>query len=120
MGFWSHLVIEGHCFALTEEPPCGKPGISEFCLTNGHCPHFYYASSNEREAALFVPLGLILADRLGARIRDGLWTLKWHLWKRWRYNDDWLDNIAVVECPGWEKQLADETDKFEEWLSGTE
>lgn len=116
---WRHIVIEGYCFAQAEPHPCGKP-ISDFCLSNGHCPHFLYASSNEREAGFFVPLVLILADRLRSRLHDCLWTLKWHLSKRWRHRAVCLDNTMVAECPEWEKMLADASDKFEEWLRGTE
>lgn len=120
MGFWRHIVIEGYCVGQTGVHPCGKL-VSDFCLANGHCPHFLYASSNEREAGFFVPLVLILSDRLSAQLHDFLGTLKWHLWERWRYySDDWPNNTAFVECPEWENYLTDASNKFEEWLREAE
>jgi hypothetical protein len=62
---WRHVVIEGYC-----DHPC-EGGIGPRCLIHGlieggekeRCSKFSWASSDEREAAYFAPLLLVLWDR---------------------------------------------------------
>jgi len=119
---WRHVVVEGYCFA--KDNPCGYGVVSSKCLANGHCPHFAYAESNEREAAYFVPLHLIAYDKLKYWVTEGLyWTLRWWLWDRLRFNrkkmEDFINSIPSARCPAWDNQLEEAKEKFPEWIKGT-
>lgn len=116
---WRHVVLEGFCFGDIEgtERPCGKQSVSSFCLANGKCPHFAYADSNEREAALFVPMWDIIWDRIKSGTENFYWKARWYLWNKWCFHKTWEDMEAhTTECPAWDSALKDAQDKFPEWL----
>lgn len=118
MNTWDYVVIEAYCFAESDEPPCGKEGVSGFCLLG--CPYFGHVSATPREAAVDVPLRLVLWDKLREWWESTSWDLRWHLWERWRYGDDWLDDIPSGQLfpetlvPAfWQPDVED---KFKLWL----
>lgn len=120
---WTNIVIEAFCFAKEDKNgkyPCGQMAPSTFCLQNGHCPHFAYADSNEREAAVFVPLHLILWDRIKCISEEAYWKLKWHCWDRWFWDKgkfkQYIKNHRG-ECPAWDKHLEKEEQDFSKWFS---
>lgn len=120
---WSNIVIEAYCFGEKKDNkyPCGQRYPTVFCLQSGHCPHFAYAKSSEREAAWFVPLHLLIWDRVksvSGTIRD---NLTWYVWHRWFFKKQWAEfkehvKTHTVECPEWDKQLEESKDKFPEWF----
>ena len=115
---WVHVVIEGYCFA--EDNPCGYNGISYRCLENGHCPHFAYAESNERDASFFVPLHLIIFDRIKGIYDEINHKVRWYSWGKWFYDKDWYKKIPVVKCSEWEERLKKAEDEFPEWYAKRE
>ena len=120
---WRHVVIEGYC--LARDKPCGYETVSWRCLQNGFCPHFAYTGSNEREAAFFAPLHLILWDRIRVWLAEELWgNLCWWFWDSLWFNrrktQEFFDNIPIVESPEWDKMLQEAKDKFSEWEAGIE
>jgi hypothetical protein len=113
---WRHIVVEGFCLSQEDRPPCGNNGISPFCLENGHCPHLAYSKSDEREAAHYVPLDLILIDKTSAILDDWKWKLKWYLWLRWKKEPLMIDSLPTAVCPMWDKQLKKADNDFPKWL----
>ena len=118
---WRHIVIEGICLAQEESHPCGRD-VSPFCLYSGHCPHLGYTSSDEREAACFVPLHLILLDRFKDIAGDAWRKLSWYIWHRWFFKKKWAAfeeyvRTHTVECPAWEKQLKQDKRRFPAWFA---
>ena len=88
---WAHIVVEGFCSEIDEGCPFGFRRIAAPCLSaiagNSLCQHLSWADSDEREAALWVPLPKILVDkmRLWLHIEPGLGDApvfgKAHGWK---------------------------------------
>ncbi len=119
---WRHVVIEGFCFGPEQEEricPCRRSYTSPFCLGDGSheaCPHFAWADTSEREAAQFVPLRLILRDRLLSFGESMYWKLHWWFWGKWRYDPDWIKRYPVAECPAWDKGQKEAEDKFPAWF----
>lgn len=122
---WSHIVIEGYCFGIinnpSREPPCGQKAISSFCLLNGMCPHFSYCDSNKREAAIFVPLWAIIWDKIKCGVEGFYWKLRWYFWGRWFFQKEWREfeeymKAHTGECPAWNEQLTEAKDKFPDWF----
>lgn len=118
---WRHIVIEGYC--LGNDPPnipCGRHTVSSFCLQNRHCPYFYYTDSNEREASWFVPLHLVIWDRIITLIGPLQFALSWYLWGRWFLKKDLnklKESPRFTECPEWDTSWEEETHKeFPKWL----
>ncbi len=113
--FWNHIVIEGLCFA--DDPnPCGRE-ISNFCLKHGHCPYLGYTSSNEREAAYFVPLVLIIKDKLAGWWEDITSKVSYYLWYRWHKSwYDNLDNLPTTELPEWDEKMNRKRSEFANWI----
>lgn len=89
--FWNNLVLESYCFGGKESAPCGQEMPSGFCLANGLCPYYAYAVVTERDAAKFVPLRLILKDRIGAWTEGWWWRSRYHLWDRWQYTHNMIE-----------------------------
>ena len=117
MAEWSHVVIEGFCDEENGRHPCGKSAVSDFCLLKGGCPHFHWAGSNEREAAQFVPLRLIVEDKLRNRLSELYWWSRWLLWDKWRYDPSWIERVPIAECPPVHGQVMDNARRqFPEWL----
>lgn len=119
---WGYIVIEGHCVGSWDRDgkcPCGQRYPTDFCLLCGHCPHFGYTTSNEREAVWFVPLRLIIWDRIKS-ISDDVWNkITWHIWNRWFFQKKWkefMSSIKVGECPAFDKAKQKSEDKFPGWL----
>lgn len=120
---WSHIIIEGICAGSWNkdgECPCGQSYPTDFCLLNGMCPHLGYTSSNEREASWFVPLRLILWDRLKS-MTENVWSkLTWYIWDRWFFKKKWAkfrDNIKVAKSPtAFDKAQQKADTEFSKWL----
>lgn len=118
---WSNIVIEGHCLASwgKDRSPCGQSYPTAFCLLSGHCPHLGYTVSSERDAALWVPIRIIVWDRIKI-IADDLWNkVSWYVWHRWFFKKKWAEfrkNIKVAECPAFDKAKQKSEDKFPKWL----
>jgi len=112
---WNYIVLEGYCLgtSIDKRPPCGRR-ISTFCLTNGHCPYFAFANSNEREAAFGVPLLLIFWDKAKELVNEITAKLSWQLWDRWHYDKVWLEKLPIAECPAWGLKKAQED--FPSWF----
>lgn len=110
---WNNIVIEGFCFG---ENKCGK-SVSTYCLGKGHCPFFGYAESNEREVSLYVPLHLIIMDKLTVLIEDIYWKIRWYLWDQWhgKEAEEFLESLSVVDCPEWDEHLNISAEKYETW-----
>ena len=119
---WRHIVIEGFCFAQDKEYPCGRSAPTLFCLENGHCPHFAYAESNEREASLFVPLHLIIGDRIKAIGEELYWKLHWYFWGRWFFKEKQAEfreyvKTHTAKCLAWDTQLKRAKSNFPKWYA---
>ena len=119
---WSNVVVEGYCFADSKDDkyPCGHTAPSSFCLENGHCPHFGYAESTERDAAFFVPLRLIVKDKMRSIGESLYWKLRWWLWVKWHYNPNWLEKIPIAEDTTWEEDQERCNLLFPGWFAETE
>lgn len=119
---WSYIVIEGICLGtrdgIDKLSPCGNRAPSPFCLKSGHCPHFAYTTSNEREAAFYVPLRLIIWDKLKDWLKQTGDDIRWQLWGRWHYDKDWVKKMPTAECPAWDNYLEKARQGFPQWLAG--
>lgn len=106
---WTNLCIEAFCFGDKDgngNYPCRRDCPSNLCLENGHCPYFGYCETTEREVAMFVPLRLILKDRVSLWREDIYWKLRWWLWDCLWFNrrkcDKFFDSIGSAsgrDCP---------------------
>jgi hypothetical protein len=94
---WNHVVIEGVC--LKNEAPCGRKHPTAFCLLEGHCPHFGWTESNEREASFWVPLRLILVDRIKELGEKFCQFFVWHFHDKWHLKEceDFINSIPVLK-----------------------
>ena len=130
MRYWTNVCIEGHCLADGDDCPCGRHVPSPFCLGNGktgHCPHFGWTDTTERDAAKFVPIRLILKDKViiwATNIRDRLEWIFWgQLWFNRRKIDEFFKNIKVAtpeNCPTVAKLEAEQKkneEKFKKWFA---
>lgn len=120
---WTHIVVEGYCAAEendSDQYPCGQHVPSPFCLGNKRlCPYFGYAKSNEREAAVFVPLYLVVWDRLRDLAINLARSIEWHLWNRWFWDSEkFMKHIEQHqgERPEWDNYLEKAKAEFPEWL----
>ncbi len=121
MGSWDHIVVEGICQAMDPEP-CGH-GPAPACLGSGDgtCPYLLWSPSTEREAAQYVPLRLVLWDRVAWGARDVGRTVKWHCWKRWTWQRKWDEFRAHMqlaepgECAEWDAYQDGLPAKYAEW-----
>ena len=115
---WSNIVIEGLCFGEKTEGkyPCGQRWPTAFCLSNNHCPHFAYSDSTERDAAIFVPLRLIIWDRIKSLGYDAWSKLTWYLWHKWFYSDDWINEIPAGKCSDLDQYLKQADARFPLWF----
>ena len=119
---WRHVVIEGYCFGEKKHTyPCNRPHISPFCLGDTGtetCPYFAWSDSDEREVAYWVPLHLIIWDRIRYKLTEEIFpTLSWIFWDKWfsKY-DEWVKNIKVIKHPEideWHKKMEKD---FPDWL----
>jgi len=115
---WNHVVIEALCFGgedVNGKYPCGERHTSDTCLLAGHCPHFAWAHSDEREASLFVPLWMILKDKALSFLEEAWQKISWHLWERWFYDPHWIDQYPAVKCPEIDQMEEANAIKFLEW-----
>lgn len=126
---WTNLCLEAFCFGDTDKQgnyPCGKNCPSYLCLENGHCPHFAYSETTERDVARFPKLRLIIWDRLGIWANDVYWKLRWWFWdclwfnrrKVRKFFDD-IKPISSKDCPllaEYENGLKRNQQKFQEWF----
>jgi len=117
---WGHVVIEGYCFAGF---PCGKTSPDSECIRpDRNCPGFAYCESNEREAAYFVPLSLILWDRARkfGRWVDGWWWVmkdKITLGKYSKKNLAFINSMPSSRCEAADDILyRDRTPEYLEWV----
>ena len=109
---WNHVVIEVFCFGREDvngKYPCGERHTSDTCLLGGHCPHFAWTKSNEREASLFVPLWMILKDKSVGFLEKAWEKISWYAWGKWFYDPSWIDQYPTEKCL--------EIDKIEETIS---
>jgi len=90
--------------------PCGRNVPSPFCLGPGgmrHCPHFAWSDTTSRRAAYFVPLYLLVWDKLVIFVTEtAYWKLRWWFWDCLWFNRrkirEFFDNIEVAtkeNCP---------------------
>ena len=122
---WTNICIEGFCF-VDGDYPCGNDCTSHLCIKNGHCPHFAYSETTERNVATFPPFILILKDRLSMwaeSIKDRLVGVFWHsLWFNRRKVDEFFKNMKSVssdDCPElkeFENEKAEAENKFNKWF----
>jgi len=122
---WSTVCVEGFCFGgeVGGKYPCGKPCPSTFCLQNRTCPYFAWGESSEREAAYFVPLHLIVWDKV--RIwwtEELLFKLRWWLWDKWHYDKNWCEKIKALDpndpiAVNLEKEREEQNSKFPKWFA---
>ena len=83
---WSHIVVEAYCVRIWEKdkpPLCGLKWPTSFCLSNKICPELGYAKADEREAALFVPLKLIIWDKTKSTADNVWWKIRYYAWDKW-------------------------------------
>ena len=116
---WKHIILEGFCFGEKDSyRPCGRGFVSTFCLGNGHCPHFAYAEVEEREVAQYVPLWLILWDKMQDMVTEFYWNLRDRFFSLREPRATFLEHVEknIVKCPAWEISQAEAEDKFPEWL----
>ena len=126
---WSNVCIESFCSGdkdNQENYPCGKRCPTTFCLLNNFCPHFSWAKTTERDVAMFVPLNLILWDKIGVWTEEVWWKLHWWFWDCLSFNkrkvDKFFKSIPVVtaeDCPKiaeWEDRQEKDKKKFSKWL----
>jgi hypothetical protein len=130
---WNTISIEGFCFAdqQYDKYPCGQTAPSHFCLGihTGACPHFAFSNTTERDAAIFVPLRLLIWDRIKIWCRDIYDTLHWWFWGSLWFNrikvDEFFRNIKVVSAEdsevvsNWENNLNEAYKKFPMWFAET-
>lgn len=115
---WNHVVIEAFCLAREDADgkyPCGESCPSSTCLPEGHCPHFAWAKSNEREASLFVPLWMILKDKTVAFAGETWGKITWFAWGQWFHDPNWIDKYPVVTCPEIDKMEIANASRFALW-----
>lgn len=112
MKYWTTIDIEGHCFA--EGGGCGDDTPSPKCIRNGHCPHFAYSITNDRDVAYFVPFRYLLWDRIKTWLCAIGTQLSWWFWGQLWFNQrkvrKFFDNIPGVS--------AKDSDVLSEWESG--
>lgn len=127
---WSNICIEGFCFADEDSngnAPCGRNTTSHLCIENGHCPHFYYSETTERDVARIPKLRLILKDRLVTLFGD-LWdSITWIFWNQLWFNQrktrEFFNNIQTIsaeDCPAlaeFEESQQKASKSFVEWFN---
>jgi hypothetical protein len=99
MKYWKHIVIEGHCFADGDTPPCGKPYPTTFCLRKGMCPYLAWSESNEREASFFAPLNKIILDRTRYFSDRFCNFFRWYFHDKWFFDKEYekfMSEIKVI------------------------
>jgi len=130
---WTNLCVEAFCFGDTDEKgdyPCGRNCPSHLCLENGHCPHFGYGKTTERDVARFPPLRLIIKDRFGIWAESLYWKLRWWLWDCLWFNRrktakffNSIKTVSSEKCPAlaeFEKEEVESNKEFVEWFEVTE
>lgn len=98
MKFWTLLICEAYCSVDGDTCPCGREAPSSFCLGDGQdrrCPYFSWVESDAREAASFVPIYVIVWDRIKRGFLDVVDTCSWWLWYKWMNH---VMSIPVVKC----------------------
>jgi len=131
---WTNICMESFCFGEEDENgnyPCSESVPSPFCVLNGHCPHLGWAATTEREVAAFVPLRLVIWDRLknwwlyGVKDSSLVWYIYGKRAFRKRYGKDpgeVLRDIPIAtaeDCPAvakYEAELKKNAEGFEEWF----
>lgn len=126
---WTNLCIEAFCFGNTDKDnnyPCGRSCPSHLCLEDGHCPHFAYGKTTERDVAQFPPLRLIIKDRLGIWLNDLYRELRWWFWDSLWFNRrkmrQWFDSIETISSKDcsvlaeYENEQKENEKKFVEWI----
>jgi hypothetical protein len=116
----NNICLEGYCIAV--DPPCKQKQPNSFCLQNNLCPYFIYAETTEREVAEYVPLYLILIDRLRnalAELQNRMSFFIWHTLKlqnkRIKEINEFFDNIPSAPCPEF-AELEDQEAEFKVWF----
>jgi hypothetical protein len=124
---WRHVVVEAFCFAEEDHIyPCGKSRISSVCFgADGKCcPNFGFTDSTEREAAYWVPLHLVVWDKLKVLPDKAYWKLRWLLWDQFnRNNDKFFDDIDVIqpgEYPEMDAEDRNRRKRFRRWIKKNE
>ena len=122
---WNNIVIEAFCFGESKDGkyPCGLRYPTAFCLENGHCPHFYYSESSERDATIFVSFRLIVWDRLLTCFEVIRSWLYWYLWGCLWFNKrktqrimDSIGSSKAGEFPEIDNMYQEAIDEFPEWI----
>ncbi len=87
---WSNVCVEGFCsgdWDDDEKYPCGRHYPTPLCLLNNHCPLFMWSDTTERMVAHFVPLRLIVWDKLKIWVTETLyWRVRWLVWDQLWFN----------------------------------
>ena len=127
---WNNVCVEGFCLGDKGEDdryPCGMKYPTAFCLSNKYCPHFGYSETTERDVAHFVPIRIILWDRLKTFVTEtAYWKLRWWfwdcLWFNRRKTREFFKNIPAAtaeDCPAladMEKEEEANIRRFKKWL----
>ena len=126
MKYWSNVCVEGHCFSRGDSP-CGSEIPMTFCLKNGTCPHFAWTDSSERECVTFVPIRLILKDKVSLWAETAREQIKWYLWYRLPRNikktQDFFDRIPIATAENnpvvaeMEKEQDKREERFAKWFA---
>ena len=116
---WNHVVVEGYCFAEEGKYPCGQIYPTGFCLgvRANACPYFDFSESSEREASRFVPLRLILWDRLKSMVEwigEKLQPISWGFQFHYSREDlELLERISIPEDYAYRDRTNEE---FNVWI----
>lgn len=114
----SYIVLDGYCFADTDNYPCGQDGVSEYCIQNHMCPYFDWARMTYRELLEDVPLYYILRDKLFKAIEAWWWWLHWNVYFRWTKKNkeagEMIDKMFTL-APKFSPDFLEKQAEFKVW-----
>jgi hypothetical protein len=82
---WTHVTLEAYCDSPVnnELALCGRDAPCSDCLKDGGCPYLLTGDATLREGAEFVPLRLIIWDRIKRWFENTISLLRWIGWDRY-------------------------------------
>jgi hypothetical protein len=126
---WNTICVEGYCFGEENKGkyPCGRNTPTHLCLMNNLCPHFSWCKTKERDVSIWVPLYLLIGDRIRIWVTEIWYKLHWWFWGQLWFNRrkmrEWLSEleVATVEtCPElkeWEDEQTKANNDFKIWFA---